>query len=86
MPSEIATLASAFNKQYGQKGALSIRTANDFHDRFLIIDESDLYHFGASLKDLGHRGSMFSRIEEPPVINILRKQFADAWENATIVV
>ncbi len=84
--SEIAVLASAFNKQYGQKGALSIRTSNVFHDRFLMIDDAELYHFGASLKDLGTRGSMFSRIEEVPVIDMLQKQFANAWDRANILV
>jgi hypothetical protein len=33
------------------------------HDRFLIIDEQQLYHFGASLKDLGKRWFAFSRID-----------------------
>jgi hypothetical protein len=33
------------------------------HDRFLIIDQSELYHFGASLKDLGKKWFAFSKIE-----------------------
>src|SRR5258705_9354487 len=82
LPSEIAPLASAFNQQYGQQGALSIRTSHVFHDRFLIIDDRDVYHFGASLKDLVTRGSMFSRIEEPLVIEVLRQQLADVWKHA----
>jgi len=86
VPSEIAPLASAFNKQYGQKGVLSIRSSNVFHDRFVIVDDRDVYHFGASLKDLGTRGSMFSRIEEPLVIEVLRNQLADVWKDATVVV
>ena len=69
-----------------KKGALSICTSNSFHDWFLMIDDAGLYHFGASLNDLGTRGSMFSRIEEPSVIQMLRKQFADAWEHANVVV
>ncbi|AFL69547.1 RhuM family protein [Sulfurospirillum barnesii] len=40
-----------YNKQYGN---LEVKTTQNFHDRFLICDES-VYHFGASLKDLGKK-------------------------------
>lgn len=33
------------------------------HDRFLIIDKTDVYHFGASLKDLGKKWFAFSKME-----------------------
>ena len=33
------------------------------HDRFLILDESQVYHLGASLKDLGNKGFAFSRLD-----------------------
>lgn len=35
------------------------------HDRFLILDETELYHLGASLKDLGKKWFAFSRLEIP---------------------
>ncbi len=34
----------------------------DFHDRFLIIDKEDIYHLGASLKDLGNKVFAFSKL------------------------
>lgn len=40
-----------YNKQYGN---LEVKTTKNFHDRFLICDET-VYHFGASLKDLGKK-------------------------------
>jgi hypothetical protein len=36
--------------------------SNRFHDRFLIIDGSDVYHIGASLKDLGKKLFAFSKL------------------------
>lgn len=33
------------------------------HDRFFIIDEKDIYHIGASLKDLGKKWFAFSKLE-----------------------
>ncbi len=50
---ELALEADKFNQQYG---ALSIHQFNNSHDRFLIIDQTILYHIGASLKDLGKGG------------------------------
>jgi len=66
----VKQLAIAFNKQYGK---LSIRTSIAFHDRFVVIDDHEFYHFGASLKDAGRHGFMFSRIEEPRVIDVCER-------------
>jgi hypothetical protein len=81
--SQVKVLAEAFQRQYGH---LEIRSAQAFHDRFLIIDDSEFYHFGASIKDLGKRGFMFSRIEEPDVTTGIRSKFQQEWSAATIIV
>lgn len=76
--------ALAFNKQYGK---LNIRKSTAFHDRFIIIDSNDFYHFRASLdKHLGNRGFMFSRIEEPVIISSLAKEFAQEWNNSPVEI
>ena len=41
---------------------------NKFHDRFIVIDNKELYHIGASLKDLGKKCFAISRIEEDEYI------------------
>lgn len=70
----------SFNKQYSSNNIhLEIKSNEDFHDRFLIIDNKDFYHFGASFKDLGNKGFMFSRIEEPFVQTALLKEFNSKW-------
>jgi len=48
-----------FNKQYP---LVKIQEFSDSHDRFLIIDETDVYHIGASLKDLGRKWFVFSKM------------------------
>ena len=71
---------TAFNKQYSSNNInLEIKSSEDFHDRFLIIDNKEFYHFGASFKDLGNKGFMFSRIEEPFVQTVLLKEFNSKW-------
>lgn len=44
---------------------INIRTYKGSHDRFLIVDGKDIYHIGASLKDLGKRMFAFSKLEIP---------------------
>ena len=44
---------------------IDIRTYRESHDRFLIIDDTDIYHIGASLKDLGKKMFAFSKLEIP---------------------
>lgn len=41
------------------------------HDRFLIIDDLEIYHLGASLKDLGKKWFAFSRLNKSSVENIV---------------
>ena len=53
------------NNQYPP---INIRTYRQAHDRFLIIDRSDVYHIGASLKDLGKKLSAFSKMDIPASI------------------
>jgi hypothetical protein len=49
-----------FNEQYEPVEVLEF---DDSHDRFIIIDEKIIYHFGASLKDLGKKWFGFSKME-----------------------
>lgn len=49
-----------YNKQYQP---IEIKTLTTAHDRFLIIDNSTVYHFGASLKDLGKKCFAFSKLD-----------------------
>jgi hypothetical protein len=49
------------NKQYPTIDMIENRSS---HDRFLIIDNSELYHIGASLKDLGNKCFAFSRMDD----------------------
>jgi hypothetical protein len=57
---QLSIEADKFNRQYG---GLEIRQLTNCHDRFLIVDETSLYHIGASLKDLGKSWFAFSRID-----------------------
>ena len=52
--------AEKFNSQYG---GLKLTRFADCHDRFLILDNSEMYLFGASLKDLGKKMFAFTKLD-----------------------
>jgi hypothetical protein len=59
-----------YNSQYP---AINVYTFAHAHDRFLIIDSTELYHIGASLKDLGKKWFAFSKMnaEVSKMLNFL---------------
>lgn len=62
---------SKFNQQYP---TILLNHTKEFHDRFLVIDNQELYHIGASLKDLGKKCFAFSLIEDKQLLsNLLNK-------------
>ena len=50
-------------KHNAQYQSIEIRILKNAHDRFIILDEKELYHLGASLKDLGKRWFAFSKMD-----------------------
>lgn len=54
-----------FNKQYD---SLQVFEFDKAHDRFLIIDQKEIYHLGASLKDLGKKWFAFSKLHIDPAL------------------
>lgn len=52
-------------KHNSQYPPIGLHTYKKSHDRFLIIDGTDVYHIGASLKDLGKKMFAFSKLEIP---------------------
>ena len=54
------------DKHNDQYPPINIRTYRNSHDRFLIVDDKDVYHIGASLKDLGKKLFAFSKLEIEP--------------------
>ena len=66
---QLALDIKKFNAQHEAIEVLELKLA---HDRFLIIDNTELYHIGASLKDLGKKWFAFSKMNTE-VLPLLRK-------------
>ena len=64
--SNIETLdIKKFNKEYP---ILKVAKTNKFHDRFIVIDNKEMYHLGASIKDLGKKCFAINKIEDIEII------------------
>ncbi len=57
---QMALDVKKYNEQYP---AIEIKEFKNSHDRFMIIDNTTVYHFGASLKDLGKKWFAFSKMD-----------------------
>jgi hypothetical protein len=68
-PADVKT----FNAQYPK---LAVRYNESFHDRFLIIDDKELYLIGASLKDLGRKCFAFTKLDAGEIRRIKKTAFA----------
>ncbi|MDX8339742.1 RhuM family protein [Draconibacterium sp. IB214405] len=66
------TLKLDLKKHNEQYDKINMKQFNNSHDRFIIIDYTELYHFGASLKDLGKKWFAFSRMDTM-VTDVLNK-------------
>lgn len=65
--------AKKFNQQYGE---LRLHIFHASHDRFLLIDDVEVYHIGASLKDLGKKWFAFSKMEKNSLVIIDKLKIA----------
>jgi len=59
-------------KHNSQYPPIQIRELRESHDRFLMIDRKELYHIGASLKDLGKKWFAFSKLDDF-LVEVLKK-------------
>lgn len=67
------TLLLDVQKAQEQYGNFELKLFPKSHDRFLIIDNEDIYHLGASLKDLGKKWFAFSKMEKSSVESIMNE-------------
>ena len=64
-----------FNAQYPK---LTVRYNESFHDRFLIIDDRELYLIGASLKDLGRKCFGFTKMDAAQIRQVKSAAFSQS--------
>jgi hypothetical protein len=90
-------VATIYTKNIPKKLQLDIKKHNEqyvpievqefsySHDRFLILDETEVYHIGASLKDLGKKWFAFSKLEKNSILEIFKRLKKNKIHNKKIV-
>ena len=66
-PTLAETDIAKFNAQYP---SLTVRYSEKFHDRFLILDDGEIYLIGASLKDLGKKCFAFTKLDAGEIVGL----------------
>ena len=62
---------NGFNSKYG---GLTIVVNNNYHDRYLILDDTIFYHLGSSINYLGNKFAQIDKIEDEDIKELLRKR------------
>jgi hypothetical protein len=77
----------AFGRFLGQYvGKAEVRLhAKEVHDRTIVVDETDFYALGASIKDLGKNLSLMNKLEDSAAIEKLRASLAAIWSSASVL-
>ena len=61
-----------FNREYPR---IKVIKTDKFHDRFIIIDNKEIYHNGASLKDLGNKCFAITKMEDKSIIEKIEEKY-----------
>jgi hypothetical protein len=72
--------AKTFTKQYGIP--VEVRTTDALHDRFVVCDNLQCWHLGASIKDLGLRAALISEVVSPTLSSAVRNELDKVWIGA----
>lgn len=82
VPVDFGTEMKAWRAQY-KDATLEVHTTREFHDRFIVLDDSICWHIGCSIKDAGDKAFMLSKIEDDANRTALLKQITESWNAGT---
>jgi hypothetical protein len=63
LPNDFLHEVGAFKAQHGPR-LVEVRRTGEFHDRFIVVDNSRCFHVGASIKDAGRRAFMINQVQD----------------------
>lgn len=68
-----------------KRGNVEAKENKDCHDRFIVIDESVIYHLGASINYAGCKAFMINKIEDEQEKKKFINDFANWWSTAKLI-
>ncbi len=85
LPSDFALEARKWLSQHAG-GSLEVRTTKEFHDRFIVLDDTTCWHVGCSIKDAGSKAFMLNELEDHDNRMALLAQVDKSWASGAIVL
>ena len=82
LPADFALETTKFQQQHPNV-QIETRRSRDFHDRFIVIDETECWHIGCSIKDAGNKAFMLSTIKDARNSETVLETLRDTWASAT---
>ena len=71
----------------GRKGLYEVRTTSSFHDRYLIIDDTDVWMCGPSIDYLGvKKPGVIVKFEDVKIISTVISLFNSEWQSASVII
>jgi hypothetical protein len=77
-PVDFKLEANRFMEQYATLH-IELRRSREFHDRFIVLDNTKCYHVGASIKDAGNRAFMINELNDASNVEALLQQIEKSW-------
>ncbi len=85
LPTDFALEGKKWLSQHAGS-SLNVRTTKEFHDRFIILDNSVCWHIGCSIKDAGNKAFMLSELEDRDNREALLAQARKSWDAAMVAL
>lgn len=82
VPTDFLNEMKAWRAQYAE-ATLEVHTTKEFHDRFIVLDDSTCWHVGCSIKDAGGKAFMLSKIEDAENRAALLRQISQSWSSGS---
>jgi hypothetical protein len=77
---DFALEAKHFIAQHG--GQVEARVTSDYHDRFIVVDGTTVWHLGASIKDAGKKAFALSQFERLLIRNTVIADIETTWSDS----
>ncbi len=74
-----------YNALKTKRPNIEAKVCHDCHDRFLVIDGSEIWHLGASINGVGKQASMVNKVTDSDEYKRFLSNFNTWWSNGTII-
>lgn len=75
-----------FQNIQSTKSNIMARQSNDFHDRYIIIDNKEIWHLGTSINSIGQKAFQINKFTEEKELTKMLDDFSIWWQNGRVII